>query len=192
MGMVVSAEDIHEDGLEVSEPISMEFLVRALSWEGKDTGFRPAQSALLSAFLQKVSEGVILRGQFAARLTSPCKRCLREVVSDIPVSFSLNLVSRQWFESSGLADALDDESRDQAGSFDLEDADEDWFDGKTIDLDPILREQLLLALPMQVVCREDCRGLCPVCGQDLNERACGCEPKVLDPRLAALKSIKLN
>jgi uncharacterized protein len=50
----------------------------------------------------------------------------------------------------------------------------------------------LLALPVSVVCRDECKGLCPVCGQDLNEAECSCERKVVDPRLAVLKSIKLN
>ena len=66
------------------------------------------------------------------------------------------------------------------------------FDGKTIDLDPIIREQVLLALPVSVLCREDCKGLCTVCGEDLNEKDCGCERKVVDVRLAKLKDIKLN
>jgi uncharacterized protein len=45
---------------------------------------------------------------------------------------------------------------------------------------------------MSVVCREDCQGLCAQCGQNLNEKKCGCEQRVIDPRLAALKDIKLN
>jgi uncharacterized protein len=190
--MVVSVDDIQEDGLELNEPISMEFLVRALGWDGKDTGFRPLKGSVLQASLQKVSEGVFVEGKFTARVCCACKRCLRDVSAEVPVRFALNLVSRPWFESKGLDDLVDDESAEHAGSFDLEDADEEWFDGKTIDLAPIIREQLLLALPMNLVCREDCKGLCTVCGQDLNERACGCEPKALDPRLAVLKSIKLN
>jgi uncharacterized protein len=81
---------------------------------------------------------------------------------------------------------------ERAGSFELEDADEVIFDGKKIDLDPIVREQVLLALPMSAVCREDCEGLCAQCGQNLNEKQCGCEQKVIDPRLAPLMNIKLS
>ena len=66
------------------------------------------------------------------------------------------------------------------------------IDGKVIDLEPIIREHLLLALPMSAVCREDCSGLCTNCGQNLNEKQCGCETKFVDPRLAALKNIKLQ
>ena len=76
--------------------------------------------------------------------------------------------------------------------FDLAAADHEVFDGKTINLATIVREQVLLALPMSVVCKEDCRGLCPICGQDQNQSACDCERHVPDPRFAALKNIKLS
>ena len=92
----------------------------------------------------------------------------------------------------GQEDEDDRGQAETAGSFELEDADEEVFDGKTIDLDPIVREQVLLALPMNAVCREDCKGLCAQCGQNLNEKQCGCETKVIDPRLAPLMNIKLN
>ena len=55
-----------------------------------------------------------------------------------------------------------------------------------------MREQVLLALPMHAACGEDCKGLCGTCGQNLNEGQCGCATSQVDPRLAALKNIKLN
>jgi uncharacterized protein len=78
-------------------------------------------------------------------------------------------------------------------SFELDEVDAEAFDGKTIDLDPIVREQVLLALPVSVLCREDCKGLCSVCGQDLNESDCGHAGRAeVDVRLAKLKDIKLK
>jgi len=127
-------------------------------------------------------------------VAAPCKRCLVDVALDLPVSFTLNLVPESLVRSDEPEDE-EPEDRGQgemAGSFGLEDADEEVFDGKTIDLDPIVREQVLLALPMNAVCREDCKGLCAQCGQNLNEKQCGCEQKVIDPRLAPLMNIKLN
>jgi uncharacterized protein len=108
------------------------------------------------------------------------------------VDFTLNLVPQAKAAPTDEEGVADDPKTARAGSFDLEDADEERFDGRKIDLDPILREQLLLALPMNVVCKDSCEGLCAVCGQNLNEKKCGCERKVLDPRLAPLKNIKLN
>ena len=52
------------------------------------------------------------------------------------------------------------------------------------------REQLLLALPLKVTCREDCKGLCPQCGKNLNQERCSCSTEVEDPRWAALKDVR--
>ena len=80
-----------------------------------------------------------------------------------------------------------------AASFELDEVDAEPFNGKTIDLDPVVREQVLLALPVSVVCRDDCKGLCSTCGQDLNEQDCGHgKVKEVDVRLAKLKDIKLK
>jgi uncharacterized protein len=62
-------------------------------------------------------------------------------------------------------------------------------DATEVDLAPAIREELILAVPRYVLCREDCRGLCPRCGQDLNAGPCGCAPAA-DPRWQALASLK--
>ncbi len=83
---------------------------------------------------------------------------------------------------------------DEAGEDGAEVADGDIdtfpFDGETLDLEPLLREQFVLAIPYSPLCREDCKGLCPQCGIDRNTGTCACE-KPIDPRLAALKGLKL-
>jgi uncharacterized protein len=196
--MLVKIEEIDADGLVLDEAVSERVLSDALSQQGRDTGFRTDRPASFKASFRKVSGGVLLAGDLTAHLTAPCKRCLRDVPVDLPVHFTLNLVPepRKTLEDAGLdADVPEDpksQKRDSGGSFALGDADREYFDGHTIDLDPIVREQVLLALPVSVVCRDDCKGLCSVCGQDLNEAECGCERKVVDPRLAVLKSIKLS
>jgi uncharacterized protein len=198
--MVVKIEEIEEGGLVVEETVSRDLLSDALSHQGQDTGFRTDRPAPLKASFQKVSGSVLLKAEMSAHVVAPCKRCLADVGMDLPVRFTLNLVPKL---AAGLEGGEDDEEvaeedvaagqrRDSAGSFALEDADRETFDGRTIDLDPIIREQVLLALPVSVVCREDCKGLCAQCGQNLNEAECGCERKVVDPRLAVLRTIKLS
>lgn len=188
--MVVTVDQIREGGLSLDETLSESFLAHALA-EVKDTGFRPDGPALLHVKLQKTASGVLLRGSTEVTVHTPCRRCLADVHLRVPVSFTLNLVSRAALADPKQAGADDDQS-ERAGSFDLERADEELFDGKSIDLDPLVREQVLLALPMHAVCREDCKGLCGSCGQNLNEGECGCARAQVDPRLAALKNIKLN
>lgn len=196
--MLVKIEEIQEDGLVLDEKVSERVLSEALGPQGEGAGFKADRPAALKASFRKVSGSVLLVGDLAAHLSAPCKRCLRDVPMDLPIHFTLNLVPEPstTLEDAGLdGEAAEDprsQKRDSGGSFAMGDADREYFDGRTIDLDPIVREQVLLALPVAVVCKDECKGLCPVCGQDLNEAECGCERKVVDPRLAVLKSIKLS
>ncbi|HVE86132.1 MAG TPA: DUF177 domain-containing protein [Myxococcales bacterium] len=197
--MVVKVEEIDEDGLVLDEPVSERLLSEALTGQGRDTGFRADRPAPLKASFRKISGSVLLQAELTPHVTAPCKRCLKDVAMDLPVQFTLNLVPqppavKEEGEDGqgGPGEDARSQKRDSGGSFALRDADREYFDGRTIDLDPIVQEQVLLALPVSVLCKDECKGLCPVCGQDLNEAECGCERKVVDPRLAVLKSIKLN
>ena len=66
------------------------------------------------------------------------------------------------------------------------------YDGESIVLDDLVRDTLLVAEPLRELCKSDCKGLCPVCGQNLNEGQCDCDTFVADPRLAALESLLKN
>jgi uncharacterized protein len=187
--MVVTVDQIREGGLSLDETLPESFLGHALA-EVKDTGFRPDGPALLHVKLQKTGSGVLLRGSTEVAVHTACRRCLADVHLRVPVSFTLNLVSKAALAHGG-AGGEDDET-EQGGTFDLERADEELFDGKTIDLDPLVREQVILALPMHASCREDCKGLCGSCGKNLNEGECGCAADRVDPRFAQLKNLKLN
>ncbi|WP_164001328.1 YceD family protein [Pyxidicoccus caerfyrddinensis] len=199
--MLVKIEQIKETGLQLNEPIGLNLLGEALGGgeSGEDTGFRAAGPSTLKASLRKVSGGVLLEGQFTATVTSQCKRCLGDVELKVPVSFTLNLVPKALVhgddylkDDESLMEKKERSQGETGGSFEMEDADQEVFDGKTIDLDPIVREQLILALPLTIVCREDCKGLCPQCGINRNDATCSCETKPVDPRLAPLKNIKLG
>ncbi len=191
--MLVKIEEIRDPGLKVNKQMSLEVLSAAL--EG--SGFRATEPLSVSANLRKVSGGVLVEGQFTSRVVAECKRCLVESKLELPVSFAINLVPKSLARGEDVLDEEEMAEKDKGqgehgGSFALEHADEEVFDGKVIDLEPIVREQVLLALPMSTVCREDCQGLCVQCGQNLNEKQCGCDTKFVDPRLAVLKNIKLQ
>jgi uncharacterized protein len=192
--MVIHIDQIRDAGYRVDEPLTAAQLDETLAAEGHDTGFRALGEGRLQATLRKLGGGVFLDGKVEVTLKAPCKRCLDDVKVPLATAFQINLVPEAKLprgeEDDEEADAKGEGER--AGSFDLEKADEEVFDGKNIDLDPIVREQVLLAVPMSAVCREDCQGLCPVCGKNRNETQCGCDVKPVDPRLAALKNIKLS
>ena len=194
--MVVKIEEIREGGLELTDPVKLDLLNAALTGTtGPDTGFRPAAPAPGKVTLNKVGSDVLVRGAYDLTVKSVCKRCADDVEMKVPVQFTVNLTpakKKAYDEDDDDTLVNDDEAAKDAGSFGMDDADQETFDGRQIDLDPILREQVLLALPMHAVCREDCKGLCSQCGQYLNEKKCDCNPKGIDPRLAALKDIKLK
>jgi uncharacterized protein len=67
-----------------------------------------------------------------------------------------------------------------------------YLEDDQINTDQLLRENLLLSLPLQPLCRDDCRGLCPRCGANLNQEPCGCERPPADPRMDALRKLLPN
>lgn len=201
--MLVRIEEIQEPGLKRTEPIKPTVLESALA---DSEGFALISSTPLAASFKKVSGRVFVRGEFSAQLSCPCKRCTVEVKVPIEVEFSLRMVPEavapRVDETVDPAAPVkrrkpqrkeDDGQAPTAASFELDEIDAEPFNGKTIDLDPVVREQVLLALPVSVLCRDDCKGLCSTCGQDLNEKDCGHgKVKEVDVRLAKLKDIKLN
>ncbi|MBI5543582.1 MAG: DUF177 domain-containing protein [Deltaproteobacteria bacterium] len=188
--MFVLIEEIRDGGLALDRELGEEYLARVLSEGGPETGFAPAGAARLKARFDRVGDKILLRGDVAVSVKGACKRCLIDVTIEVPVHFELNLVARKP-EGSEREELEGGEVVQDADSI-AESADEESYDGRQIDLGAIVREQILLALPMDGLCREDCKGLCSVCGQDLNVKECGCQRKVADPRWAALKDIKLT
>ncbi len=190
--MRVKIEEIQAQGLEIKEPLAAAVVEDAL----KDAvGFKLLKPGELKVKFKKLAGRAHVHGHLELLLNVPCNRCTKDVKLELPVDFELRMVPRSEIDkrSEDERAGVEDDGRSlRAGTFDVDDVDAEPFDGKTIDLDPIVREQVLLALPVSVLCREDCKGLCTVCGQDLNEKDCGCERKVVDVRLAKLKDIKLN
>ncbi|WP_242336868.1 MULTISPECIES: DUF177 domain-containing protein [Anaeromyxobacter] len=186
--MRVNIDEIKEAGLRRSWDVAREQVDELVS--GERAGYRARGPAHVEAKLDKIERRVRIDGHVKAELSAACGRCLGPVSIDVPVDFEVTLVPADQYGDEARA-AKDSNTGPTAGSFDLDDAEEDTYSGKTIDLDPILREQLLLALPGYPVCGEGCKGLCPVCGANLNDRECGCDRHVPDPRWAGLKNVKL-
>lgn len=190
--MQVKIEEIQDKGLELNEKIPKAVLDEALE---KSLGFkRKSEVVTLHAKLKKLAGRVLLDGAFKATLVAPCKRCVKDVTLDVPVKFELTLVQaeKRDDDDDDTGEGDDDGKSPRAGSFQITDADSEEFDGKTIQLDPIVSEQLLLALPLSVLCKEDCKGLCTVCGEDLNVTECGHVQKLGHVGLAKLKDLKLS
>ena len=118
-----------------------------------------------------------VKGRVWAAMEADCDRCLE--AASFPVDSTFELYYRPVTEDYG----------EEAG-IDQSEAEMGFYEGNGLELNEVLREFVLLALPMQRLCREDCKGLCPVCGQSKNQQECGCRSSAGDERWAALKSFK--
>lgn len=120
----------------------------------------------IEGILRNENECFILEAKGETKVSLLCDRCLTPVATEI----HFNIEER--FSHTGR----DDEETET-------------FSGDQIDLADYVKRGILEALPMKVVCREDCKGLCPVCGKDLNTGDCGCDTTEIDPRFESLRAL---
>jgi uncharacterized protein len=186
--MRVNIDEIKEGGLQRAWNLPRE-AVDEIVKEDK-AGYRARGPLHIDGRLQKVEQRVLFGARGQAALTVPCGRCLTTVDLDVPLDVELSFVPAERAEDEEGRQHEDRGSARVAGSFSPKDVDEETYFGKVIDLDPVIREQILLALPGYPVCQESCKGLCSVCGANLNERECGCDRHVPDPRWAGLEKLK--
>ena len=127
---------------------------------------------------EKRAQRIRVRGCFAVDVEVPCARCLDPVRVPLVSEFD------QFYQSNA--------EQQLVGEIVLNERDTElgFFNGDFIEVSDIVREQILLALPMKPICREDCKGLCPHCGRNRNTEACNCQTFSADPRLAPLLKIK--
>lgn len=120
----------------------------------------------------------LVEGRISGDVECDCSRCLAALVLPLKIGFRDIFVPYEEVADEGASELADP------------DLDVSEFDGRKIDLIEVAREQILLAIPEQVFCRPDCRGLCASCGADLNTGPCACGESETDPRWAELKKLK--
>jgi uncharacterized protein len=121
---------------------------------------------------------VFVSGHVDTRAQVECDRCLQPVEAPVSADFTLEYITGSEYESSEVAELTEAEMSVAV------------FDGEGLDVDEIVKEQILLAVPTRMLCREDCKGICPECGIDRNTGECSCVADDIDPRWAALKNFK--
>jgi len=145
---------------------------------GEGDAYRVVSPVELSFDIHKDKDRFRLVGDVRAQLELDCSRCLEPFLLPVEATFDL-----RYLPASAMSTEPEREVAD-------EDLDLSYYRDDQIDLNELLREQFYLALPMKPLCREDCRGLCPQCGANLNTAPCTCETTWEDPRLAALKALR--
>jgi uncharacterized protein len=142
-----------------------------------DDDYALAGPVQLDCAVRKDGPRFRLVGRVTGELELACSRCLEPY--RVPVSTPFDLLFVPHCENAG-------EEEQEIEEDDLGTA---YYRDETIDLGQLIREQFSLSLPMKPLCREDCRGLCPQCGANLNFSACGCDTRWSDPRLGGLRSL---
>jgi uncharacterized protein len=142
-----------------------------------DEAFRIVTPVEIAFEVIKDGERVRLVGDVVSTLELTCSRCLEPYGCPVHADFDLQYVPQVFNQGEG---ELEVGAADLATSF---------YEDDIIGLDHLVREQFYLALPMKPLCRDDCQGLCPQCGSNLNVGRCVCVAEWEDPRLAVLKTI---
>lgn len=125
------------------------------------------EAVTVDLLLERVPEGIVVRGAVRAHWTASCSRCLR------PIGGELECEVQELFEPTPL----------EGETYPLE--------HDAVELAYPIRDAVLLELPVAPLCRPDCAGLCPVCGRDRNDDPCSCDQRTPDPRWAALSQLEL-
>jgi uncharacterized protein len=146
-----------------------------------DESVRLTSEVKVAGRVSRKGEQVRLRGDVSTAVEARCDRCLRPVTLPVEVGFDARYVPA---EGDGA------EAGEEAAELKEDDLSFSVYEGDAVDVDELVREQVLLALPTRLLCRDECKGLCPVCGADLNRETCACEQKEVDPRWAALAALK--
>jgi uncharacterized protein len=152
-----------------------------IDFSGEDLVQRtPLEAKGVAELLENTGGEVRIGGRFTVEMEAECDRCLQR--SHLPLDTRFDLFYRPM---SFIA-------RDEEIEIDEGEAEIGFYEGDGIELEDILREQVLLALPMQRVCSETCQGICPVCGGNRNETACQCKGTVASggDRWGALRNLK--
>jgi len=147
------------------------------SLKGLDPLIEAAEPLVGLVKLTRTKDGVLLALKAGTRLAVACSRCLEPVAVPVTLDFEEQFLQTvDIITGAPLATARDDPSLLIDGHHDMH-------------LGDLIREYLLLALPMHTLCRDDCKGLCPHCGHNLNSGPCGCGDEATDDRWSALKAL---
>ncbi|TAM83602.1 MAG: DUF177 domain-containing protein [Acidobacteria bacterium] len=169
--MLITLQQLEFHPVTVSET----YLPGALDFQG--TEFRQAGPLKVDAEAELAGREIRVRGHVSGAIESACDRCLEQI--EIPVELDFDLPYRPMQEIAREEEVEVGEDELKVG----------FFSGDGVNLADVVKEQVLLSVPMKMVCRPDCRGLCPVCGVNRNARECGCSSQLADSPFASLKKM---
>jgi uncharacterized protein len=175
--MKLNVHEIEEDAKELVYEESTDSL-NGLLMHGQVCDFEFSSPAEVRVDYYRAGQELFFQGHITGGVIGHCARCLEEYTFGLDKDFSVVLVPKEPLpEEVELSD---------------DDLDLSFYEGDEVDLSPLIREQIILALPTRPLCRESCKGLCPQCGVNHNVEPCTCRAASGDPRLAILRNIKIG
>ena len=163
--MIIRVSDIEDEGLVVAN--AGEFVAPF-----SDRAWRLDRVRL---HVERDGADVVVTGQIDATVPVVCSRCLEEFRSEVRPVVDARYVPKP--------------AADHDVELGADDLDLDFYQNDELNLSALIETETSLALPMKPLCRSDCRGICPVCGVNLNATRCACERRPPDPRLAPLRDL---
>ena len=139
----------------------------------------PLRATGVAELLPHTEGEVRVAGRYTVEMTAECDRCLGHARFPLDGAFDL------FYRPAASME------REEETAIDAGEAEMGFYEGDGLELEDILREQVLLALPMQRICSESCKGICPVCGKNRNETACDCPLESRDSRWDAFRKLEL-
>lgn len=178
---------VEADAAFVAEAVSGLPIRAALERPAEDPG---AGHAAADLDLYMDDENVFVRGPVSGWVEVACSRCIGPVKVPIEEDLFVTFMPAARMPVDDADDSAGPDGDDDEVEAAEDDVDLYPYQGEEIDLAPLLREQVILSVPFAPLCTEDCKGLCPVCGTDLNTGSCTCDRTPVDPRWSALKNLK--
>jgi uncharacterized protein len=175
--LVVEIAKISEEGLVFAAEVAPQAL--SLPQEDTVTIQKPVK---IGGLFTKVAQQVYFHGSLQGVVTVPCSRCLETVSS--PFATEVRAV---FFPPALPGTAVEEDKQGVTDELDLYE-----HNGMVLDLRPLVHDQVVLSFPIQPLCRDDCAGLCQVCGKNRNERPCTCQAEREDSPFAVLKALNIK
>ncbi|UCD84892.1 MAG: DUF177 domain-containing protein [Deltaproteobacteria bacterium] len=176
--MKIKLDNIPESGLNLELSYEKDWL-KYLQKGHREEDFEFISPITAYLELSRSRTDVFIRGELAGKLQPQCSRCLKTFDYDLVADFHCSLAP--------LPQSFDKEEAELS----REDMELSFYQGGEIDLDEVISEQLVLSVPPAPLCQKECKGLCPLCGTDFNEKGCNCQKETISG-LAVLKNFKLE
>jgi DUF177 domain-containing protein len=173
----INLKAIPETGLTVVIDLGPEWFGR---WHEEDPDLEFADARITGQVnLSQHGHDILVRGNLTGQMELACGRCLESFAAPAAIDFDLILVPGP--PAAGAADA----------ELSRTDLDLDYYTGEIVDLEGLLREQIILMMPLKPLCDEACKGLCPHCGANLNRETCACSTSNVNSPFAQLAKLKI-